>query len=270
MSNGKHGKSYNNTKNKRSVTKKIKRNRRMTIRLWLTIIFLITFFYSSCKLARWYIDNKNTKKIVSEINEKVVKTIENSETDAPKRFLLDIDFMELQNINKDVVGYIEIPNTIIKYPILQSTNNAYYLDRDIYQKYNSCGSIFMDYTNTKFNSQNTVLYGHNMKSGLMFAGLNDIYNSKYGNDIIINIYTPESNIQYKAFAVYIAEPTKDPIRTSLANQKSFIEQAIKRSNIDFGIMPDSNDKILTLSTCNGSGEKRTILHAIKIIEEGKE
>ena len=211
-------------------------------------------------------DNRNTKRNISKIKEAVVSDV-STDFSEKEDFFIKVDFEKLNSINNDVVGYIEIPNTIISYPILQAQDNNYYLDRDIYKKYNSCGSIFMDYSNDKFNSPNTVLYGHNMKSGLMFACINDIYNNKYGKDFVINIYTPEKNIQYKPFSVYISEPNKEPIVTNIINKKDFIETAIKKSHIDFNINPNAYDKILTLSTCNGSGEKRTIIHATKILEK---
>lgn len=235
----------------------------------LFLIFLIMFFYSGYKLLKWGIDNKKSEKINNNIKIETVKVKEKENNESKvKNFELEIDFEKLKAINNDVVGFIEITNTDVSYPIVQTENNNYYLDKDIYKKHNSCGSIFMSYyCNSKFNSQNTVLFGHNMKSGKMFAVLNSILNGKYGSDFDINIYTPTINIKYKPFAVYISEPIIDPINNSFEDEQKFINSAISKSAVDFNTNPTATGKILTLSTCDSSGKKRTILHSIKYLEE---
>ena len=73
--------------------------------------------------------------------------------------------------NEDYRGWLNVENTNIDYPVLQSYDNQYYLDKDINREYLMSGSIFMNYLNDGFNVENTVLFGHNMRNGTMFAQL---------------------------------------------------------------------------------------------------
>ena len=73
--------------------------------------------------------------------------------------------------NEDYRGWLNVENTNIDYPVLQSYDNQYYLDKDINREYLMSGSIFMNYLNDGFNDENTVLFGHNMRNGTMFEQL---------------------------------------------------------------------------------------------------
>lgn len=85
---------------------------------------------------------------------------------------LRIDFEGLQVVNPDVIGWVEIPGLAISYPVVQGTDNAYYLHHLFTGEYNSSGSIFADCHNQPdFTDQNTIIYGHNMKNGSMFGTL---------------------------------------------------------------------------------------------------
>ena len=85
----------------------------------------------------------------------------------------EVDFEELQKMNSDVIGWIEveaIPE--ISYPIVRGEDNDYYLHRTFKKANNSAGSIFVDYRNGQyFGDCNTIVYGHNMKNGSMFGKL---------------------------------------------------------------------------------------------------
>lgn len=166
------------------------------------------------------------------------------------------------------MGWIEIPNTNINYPILQGKDNEYYLKKDIYKKYNSGGSIFLDYQNNpNFTDDNTVIYGHNLHLGQMFSDLQKILKEELGTDILIKVYFKNQEKQYKVFSSYLSEPIKNPINTNITDKKTFIEKIIKDSQIDFNIMPNEQDEILTLSTCDRTGKKRIIVHAVGILTE---
>lgn len=101
----------------------------------------------------------------------------------------------------------------------------------------------------------------------MFTDLNKIVDGELGNNIVINIYTEKANYQYKMFSTYISKPIKEPINTQIADIQGFINTAIQKSNVSCNTYPTDKDKILTLSTCNGSGKNRTIVHGVKILEE---
>ena len=86
--------------------------------------------------------------------------------------LLRAKFEKLRETNPDVIGWISIPGTVIDYPIVQTTDNDYYLDQSITGTYLKSGAIFVDFRNSSnWTDRNTVIYGHNMASGEMFAQL---------------------------------------------------------------------------------------------------
>ena len=94
----------------------------------------------------------------------------------------EVDFADLQeNTNGDIYAWIHIPDTKIDYPVLQHpTDNSYYLNHNLDGSRGYPGCIYTeDYNKKDFTDPNTVLYGHNMKNGTMFAGLHKYGDSEY-------------------------------------------------------------------------------------------
>ena len=87
--------------------------------------------------------------------------------------LLEVDFNELLKKNPDTVGWIEVKGTNINYPIVQTTDNSYYLTLMLLMALkNEAGWVFMDYRNDPVNfNQNTILYAHSRLTGSMFGSL---------------------------------------------------------------------------------------------------
>ena len=91
-----------------------------------------------------------------------------------------IDLASLQGINNDAVGWIEIPDTSVSYPLVHTTDNTYYLTHTFDNKTNRSGSIFVEASNAAdFSDLHTIIYGHNMKNGSMFAGLKNYSDQSY-------------------------------------------------------------------------------------------
>ena len=243
-----------------------KRNKIMKIILFL--IFLMIFIFSGVNLLRWFIFNQKAASLTNEIMEKsfIEENIEVEGNDITKN---PIDFDSLEEQNSDTVAWIRIDGTNINYPIVQSTNNDYYLHRDFNKEYSTCGWIFMDYKNTEtMIDKNTVLYGHNIKSGIMFSELKNILNKKLGeDDIKIEIYTPTEKLEYVVFSAYLREPDDYAIKSNIvkeSEQEKYIQEMIRRSNNNYKWVPDKTDKLLTLSTCDNSGQNRILIHSVYI------
>lgn len=225
-------------------------------------IFLIAFLFGFINLLRWFIYNKKTDNLIDDMVQVAFPNgIENEEDNKNP-----IDFEELKRINSDIVAWIKIENTEINYPIVKTSDNEYYLHRDINKDYNTCGWIFMDYKNSKdFIDKNTVIYGHNIKSGLMFEPLQKIINNELGNEIIIEIYTETEKLNYKVFSSYIEEPENYAIKSNIVTEEEqgkYITEMLKRSSISYNLVPDKSDKLLTLSTCDNTGDKRILIHSV--------
>ena len=121
----------------------------------------------------------STRNITGDFGPNVLVSGINVAVDGQRRDHIIID-------NEDYRGWLNVENTNIDYPVLQSYDNQYYLDKDINREYLMSGSIFMNYLNDGFNDENTVLFGHNMRNKTMFAQLKK-YKEKeffYGNNNI--------------------------------------------------------------------------------------
>ena len=106
------------------------------------------------------------------------------------------------NINQDVIGWIEIENTNINYPILKDNDSLYYLKHTFEKKYNRNGSIFT-LDNNPFQNEETIIYGHNMRNGLMFSDLSNYMNEKFWEEHkTVHIYTEKENYEATIFSVY--------------------------------------------------------------------
>ncbi len=172
-----------------------------------------------------------------------------------------INFKELQGINKDLYAWLKIPNTVIDYPVAQSSNDDdnYYLHRDYMGNYDFAGTIYSQRHNTKyFVERVTVLYGHNMLDGSMFAGLHQFSDPEFfkENDTMY-IYIPGHILTYKIFAAYDYDDRH--IMNSFEFYKDdvyeqYIEDCLNphsaNAMVREGVKLDLNSKILTLSTCH--------------------
>lgn len=250
----------NNIK-KEELKHKENKKKKFDIILIVRIIFIGIIIFALINIIKWYIDTSKAKEEFVELKEQVFLKEENSDNKEER-----IDFEKLKQINSDVVGWIKINNTCIDYPIVQAKDNDYYLRRNINKKYSISGSIFMDYRNNNFEDKNTIIYGHNMKDDTMFSDLKKIYEGKL-EDNTVSIYQEDGIKKYKIFATYIIDPDKN-IKVTMTEKeyKQYLQEAVKKSSIDFNVDVSANDKIITLLTCSYKRTQRMIAQAV-LIEE---
>lgn len=172
--------------------------------------------------------------------------------------LLNIDLNALREENEDVIGWIFIPETKVNYPLLQWTDNDFYLNHTWTQSRNASGSIFMEYQNKPdFSDFNTIIYGHNMRGGEMFGSLHHYrwpnYWEKHPYVYIVN---DDGVFRFDVFAAQSAstESVIYGLGIETDQRKSeFIRFARDYSFFETDIIPTTEDHILTLSTCTGGG-----------------
>ena len=188
--------------------------------------------------------------------------------------LLEVDFNKLLQKNSDTVGWIEVKGTNINYPIVQTTDNNYYLHHAFDKSKNDAGWVYMDYRNDPVNfDQNTIIYAHSRYNGTMFGSLKNILNSSWynnKNNYIIRLSTPTENTIWQVFSVYTIEKESYYITTNFSTTESydeFLKTMKKRSNVNFTATPNTNDKILTLSTCKDNFGSRVVMQAKLIKRE---
>ena len=185
-----------------------------------------------------------------------------------KEKIAEYDFDKLKEINTDIVGFIEVDNTNISYPVVKSSDNRYYLNHSYKKEKNNIGSIFLDYRNDLDNlSKNNIIYGHGRLDNTMFGSLNNLLNSSNldsKESYYITLSTPNSIMTFKIFSVYTIPKESYYIKTYFSSNKyfkEFLETIMKRSIYNFNTDVNTNDKILTLSTCKDNFGKRVVVHA---------
>ena len=187
--------------------------------------------------------------------------------------LIDVDIDKLINQNKDTVGWINVNNTNINYPFVQTKDNKYYLKHAFDRSWNEAGWVFLDYRNNKdFSSRNNIIYGHSRLDKTMFGSLRNVLNDDWYNNKsnhVIRLSTQSENTMWQVFSVYKILEESYYITTDFSDDteySKFLKTIKNRSVHDFGVGVSSDDKILTLSTCS-SNNKRIVVHA-KLIKRG--
>lgn len=270
---------------------KERKKQQKIILIILFIIFLITLIYSSSIIIKWFIDDKNVDKITQTIKDDTIITevtepeeekveevnpppvVESDYWKYIKMPLIEVDFNNLLAKNNETVGWIKVEGTSINYPVVQAKDNDYYLSHAYDKSKNAAGWIFADYRNNmKDFDRNTIIYGHGRLNTTMFGSLKNIMNSnwyKNSNNYIVKFSTPYENTLWQVFAVYKIPSETYYLKTKFSTDESYTEFLTtlkKRSVYNFNVELNSNDKIITLSTCSNDNKSRIVMHA-KLIKK---
>ena len=180
----------------------------------------------------------------------------------------------LRQVNPDVLGWIEIPGTQLAYPIMDGDDNEYYLDHTWDKKSSAVGSIFLERLNdSDLRDFNTLIYGHRMMNGSMFGSLKHFNtNDHYKKYPYVYILDDKGVHRYEIFSAYTAPVEGATFVYGFRNEAGmqlFIDYCISKSQIDTGVVPTLDDKILPLVTCTGRGyEARWVVQArLKGVED---
>lgn len=191
---------------------------------------------------------------------------------------IPVDFEKLQKKCPDIYAWICIPGTGIDYPVVQREgDNSYYLDHTIEGKKKAEGAIFTeDYNRKDFEDHHTVIYGHNMRNGSMFRQLHKFADRKFfkENEEVL-IYQPEKIFHYQIFAAYVYDDRHLMLSFDCNDKEvyedyldSIFEQRGMSVNVNDDVEVTADDRILTLSTCNGNDDERYLVQAVLVsIEE---
>jgi sortase B len=165
------------------------------------------------------------------------------------REVVNQSVVDLQSeVNGDVVGWLNVPNTQIDYPIVRAEDNEQYLKRDVNGRRADAGSIFMDSRcSGDFTDFNTVVYGHNMKNGSMFGTLKAFAGKAFFEANTHGaIYLPHETLKLEFFAYMVIKHTDGKI---YGMEPDF--EYIRRNARQYRDIPlKDGDKIITLSTCS--------------------
>ena len=161
---------------------------------------------------------------------------------------------ELKSINSDYKMWIQIENTNINYPVVQSSDNDYYLKHNFRKESNISGTVFVESANDIDNDKNIILYGHNMRNGTMFNNITNYKEESFFNeDNKINIIMNNTLYEYEVFSVYVKNVNEVNLAIGFANEDEFInyayneaDESLYKKDVDFS----AEDNLITLVTCS--------------------
>ncbi|MCI6004355.1 MAG: class B sortase [Blautia sp.] len=182
---------------------------------------------------------------------------------------ISVNLEELKKRNPDVKGWIYIESIDLSYPILQGTDNEYYLTHSWDKQEIFAASIFMDYRNRPdFRDYNTVIYGHNMKDGSMFHNIQYCMEQEhYEKSPYIWVLTSEGDYQYEIFSEYDTRYDSDTYTLFWEPGEKLTEYIRKMQGLSLWesrVQLGETEHILTLSTCNGEHDLRRIVQAKRV------
>lgn len=221
-------------------------------------------------------EDTQEKVEIEEDNVEVPSVNTNIETNLFKIYgnkkINEIDFNELRLVNGDVKAWLIVDGTNINYPIVQTTDNDYYLKYNFKKKKTTNGWPFMDYRNSSdMTNANTIFYGHNLLNKTAFGSISNLFTENWlmNSSHKILVVTEYKIYTYEIFSIYYSEPVSYYLQTKFATNESklrFFENLKSKSEVAVSTNFIETDRIITLSTCTDDNKGRKVVHA-KLISE---
>lgn len=248
---------------------KKKRTKKELIYDLILLVSICVFVFSAFVLIKYFYEIQSNKNAYEEINNELVVTDEEGNE------VWVWDYSKMAEKYPDIKGWIKLGSgEYINYPILQGSDNAYYLDHNAAGEYNGGGAIFMDYRNDMgLEDMNCIIYGHNMRVGTMFGSLKYFEDTSYYQaNKNFDIYIEDKHYRYEVFAVYYTSASDlDTYRYDFANADDYFQYLVSSRSksiiqTDFRELT-TEDKILTLSTCTKNDRTQRMIVQLVRCEE---
>ena len=248
------------------------------MRAIIIVVCSLVFAGSSLLLVLALREYRKSRKTYAELYSFVISGEEDKQEQEPVTVLLPdvssqsiprVDFALLTERAPDAAAWLSQEGTVIDYPVVQGEDNDYYL-RHLYDgTENAAGCLFVDCRNSSdFSDKNSIIYGHNMQDGSMFASLKNYGKQEYFREHSkMLLITPNRTFRVEIFAAFRADPAehdtdKSPWLTCWSEDASYeewLKEMQQRSLIKSDVVPDPGDKVLTLSTCTSERIGRFIV-----------
>lgn len=249
--------------------------------LWLVILILCILLFLGAAALMVYFLWPTTVPVVPVPDHALTTTDPDSSQTTTTQPLMDnpIDFAAKQAENPHIVAWLRIPGTVIDYPIMQSGNDVpenFYLDHGPDREPNRNGSIYIQQINrADFTHPNTVLYGHNMANGSMFAAIRKYRNASFFNkNQYIYVYTPGHILTYHIYSAFIYDDRHILNSFNFSDPEEygeFLEQTLNpismSRQVREGVEVTTDDRIITLSTCTGNSRERYLVEGVLIDDQ---
>ena len=236
------------------------------LKLTATAVLFAVALLSAYKLVGYNKSSADAESSFNELSEQVFihRNSKTGETITPVK--------KLQEKNSDTVGWIYISGTVVDYPVMHTPDDPeYYLHRNFSGEYSMSGTPFMD-SRCSDNSDNIIIYGHNMKSGTMFAGLADYLDDTYLSEHSDITYMTAVEIRcYKAIAAFQADMDSNDTDFNWFDIVDFENNAVfedfvngVENNCGKEIEAQYGNGFLTLVTCSSDGKDKYVVIAQQV------
>ena len=234
---------------------------REKIRIILCCIFLAIAIYAAYNIIKIQSEYKKSVDAYKKLDNYTIEQTtsetsgESEEEPVKEKPYPEVDFAGLKSVNSDVIGWIYVPDTEINYPIVHTSDNDYYLDHLVDRTQNPAGAIFLDTRNpSDFSDLHSIIYGHHMKNGSMFAALKgykkqDFFDGHKTGYLI----TQDAAYSIDFFAGHVANVEENAWQLDFDDAADFdnwIKSLKEISTFKSDIEPQYGDRIFTLSTCS--------------------
>lgn len=226
-------------------------------------LMLAVFIYAASQIIAYLRAENENRKLSEDLIDKAVQITPEatetspettSEAQTPETSPIEVDFEALWQENEDIVAWIYCEDTPIHYPVVQSSDNSYYLRRLLNGDYNENGTIFLDYRcSSDFSDFNSVVYGHHMKSGAMFGTLPKYKDQEYyDKHPVMYLLTPDITYKVELIAGYITPSDSElySLPKTPESKSAFLQHALQKSTFTSSVTASETDSFITLSTCS--------------------
>lgn len=258
--------------------KKKKKDRGDWIFIVLTLVFTVTLFVSGGLLVKRYLDDRKTQDDFALLQE-LIPTPAPAPAEGDARPTPDPNrFAALLAQNPECIGWISIEYTELSYPVMYSpTRENFYLKHDFEGNYSDYGVPYLDEDCTltaDSRSNNLIIYGHNMKTGILFRPLTGYLEEDfYKVHPTVHLDTLYDSSDYEVFAAFEIDVVDDPdfVYNEYYDMDEqtfdwFVNEVISRSPVKSGIRPAWGDELLTLSTCEYSTDNGRLVVCARRVE----
>ena len=226
------------------------------------LVCLAVFLVSGGLLLKRYFDDRRSESEFAALESLIVSdapAADGEETNSAK-------FAALRDQNSDFIGWISIEDTKLDFPVMYAPNNKdFYLRHDFNKEYSVYGVPYLDEKTTlgaNDQSENLVIYGHNMKTGTIFGCLTGYKKADYYQEHpYVQFDTVYGDGTYEVFAAFSIDVAADTsfvynqyVDMDEETYDTYVEEVISRSDVDTGIRPVYGEQLLTLSTCEYSSD----------------
>lgn len=234
------------------------------VRVFVLMIAAGVLIVASYMLTESYLNYKEDEKKYAAVNEMFVQEAEDEnkkdKTDKTASNTVNEDewvwdYEAMLEYNDEAKGYIKLDGTRIQYPIVEHTDNDFYLYRGADKVSNGSGSLFLDYRTGGLEGNMCILYGHNMLDGSMFKDLMNFRKPEFcKKNQVFDVYVGYKHYKYYVFSAFSAKDIdKNIYKYAFESESDFqawINRVYSKSGYKFDCeKPTIDDKIIMCSTC---------------------